>query len=162
MAVVDYIILGIIAFSCLISVFRGFIREIFSLSTWIITILASIKFTPFLIAYLPGEISSPTLRLGIAAFLIFVLTFFLCSIINRGLLNFVSNTGLTSADRMLALLFGIMRGVFIVAGFVLVAGLTPIPQENWWRSSILVDYFVKLATWLTPYLPSSVAEYISY
>ena len=42
----------------------------------------------------------------------------------------------------------VARGAVIVAILVMLAGLTPIPQDPWWQDSQLLGYFEELALWM--------------
>ncbi|MDX1604655.1 MAG: CvpA family protein, partial [Candidatus Competibacterales bacterium] len=48
----------------------------------------------------------------------------------------VTQTGLTGTDRVLGAVFGGLRGVLVVGVLVLLAGLTSLPRESWWRESV--------------------------
>ena len=56
------------------------------------------------------------------------------------------------------MIFGLARGILVVALLTLLAGLTPIPQDPWWRDSQLVPYFEEIALWLRDWLPEDVAK----
>jgi membrane protein required for colicin V production len=45
---------------------------------------------------------------------------------------------------------------------VLLAGLTPLPNESWWLQSTLVGYFQELAFWLLDLLPPEFADRFRY
>ena len=84
-----------------------------------------------------------------------------------GLVNYlmgelVEKTGLSGTDRMLGLVFGIVRGVAVVGIIVLLAGLTPLPRDPWWNESRLLMHFEQLALWMRGYLPPEIASYIAF
>ena len=162
MTAFDYIIIGIIAISCLISVIRGFLKEIFSLGAWVVAGVVTFSVSSRLSALLPDFIQSPTVRLGVAAVVVFVITLLACGVVNYLIHKAVAKVGLTGTDRMLGLIFGVARGVVIVVVLMMLAGLTPIPEESWWQASLLIDYFVPLAEWIQSYLPDDLARYISF
>jgi membrane protein required for colicin V production len=55
-----------------------------------------------------------------------------------------------------------VRGVFIVAIIILLAGLTAFPQDPWWKQSVLIVYFQEVSIWLRSLLPDDIAGYFSY
>ncbi|HDL4603033.1 TPA: CvpA family protein, partial [Mannheimia haemolytica] len=88
---VDLIVIGIIAFSVLISLWRGFTNEALSLLGWVIAFFVASSFYPYLSGYLTQINSvylqnSEFLRNGIAAAILFILTLIVCGVIN-GLLG---------------------------------------------------------------------------
>ena len=76
--------------------------------------------------------------------------------------SLVEKTGLTGTDRSLGIIFGLVRGVAIVTLLVLIAGATPMPEDSWWQSSLLLEHFEKMAIWLQTLLPADIAEYIHF
>ena len=71
-------------------------------------------------------------------------------------------TGLTGMDRFAGFLFGIARGMVVMAVLVLLAGLTPLPQDPWWVESSLIGPFQELSVWLREQIPEGVTGYFSY
>ena len=53
-----------------------------------------------------------------------------------------------------------MPVVYIVA--FLIAGLTALPQQDWWRSSQIAPHIQPLAMKVADYLPRDVARHIRY
>ena len=49
---IDYIIIGIIAFSIIVSLLRGFVREVMSLASWVVAFIVASQFYPYLATYL--------------------------------------------------------------------------------------------------------------
>jgi membrane protein required for colicin V production len=91
----------------------------------------------------------------------------LVSLVVGGLVNFlviqlVERTGLSGTDRLIGMVFGLARGVLVIAVLVLVAGLTPFPGDPWWQESRLIPYFEELALWLGELLPEDIAERFDY
>jgi len=72
------------------------------------------------------------------------------------------SSGLSGTDRVLGIVFGIARGALVVGVLVLVAGLTPLPQDPWWEQSVLLGRFEAMALWLRSYLPPEVAAYFTF
>lgn len=137
---VDYVILAIIAVSALISLVRGFVREVISIVVWIAAFWLAILFARPLAGTLAHYIESPSLQVVVAFAAIFVGTLLIGALVNyvAGLL--VGKTGLSGTDRALGVVFGGARGLIIVALLMLALGLTRVPQETWWRESAIVGY----------------------
>ncbi len=87
------------------------------------------------------------------------MTLIACAIINYFITQLVDKTGLSGTDRMLGIVFGIARGVLLVAALLLVAHLTPMPQEDWWKESFLIPHFEPLEIWLNGFLPQTVSQH---
>jgi membrane protein required for colicin V production len=60
------------------------------------------------------------------------------------------------------MIFGIARGLVVVSITVMLAGLTPLPEDSWWKESMLIPPFQSLAVWLRDQIPSGLAGYVNY
>ncbi len=158
---VDYAILGIIGLSSLVSLLRGFMREAFSLAAWILAFWISWTFFRDLSVHLEW-FTVPSVRLGAAFAILFLITLILGALVNYLVGQLVDKTGLTGTDRMLGVFFGAARGAVLVAIMVLLAGLTPLPNDPWWQQSQLIGYFQDLALWLKDLLPPDIADRFSF
>jgi len=159
---VDYVIIGVIALSAIISLVRGFVREALSLVTWVAAFLIAWLFFRELAVQLRPWIGVDSLRLG-AAFLILLVA----SLILGGLIGYlggklVDKTGLSGTDRVIGVVFGAARGAVLVAVMVLLAGLTPLPNDPWWQQSLLIPHFQDLAVWLKSLVPPDLADKFNY
>lgn len=159
---VDFVLLGIICVSLLISLARGFVREAFSLAAWILAFWVSWTFFRELAVHFEPWVSVPSLQLGLAFATLLLVTLILGAMVNFLVSQLVEKTGLTGTDRLFGLFFGVARGVLLVAILVLLAGLTPLPNDPWWQESQLIPYFQELAVWLRGFLPVDVAEMFNY
>ena len=162
MAGLDIAILTIVLISALISLVRGFVREAFSLAVWVLAFWVSWSFFRDLEVPLQAWIESPTVRLGLAFAGLMIATLVVGGLVNFLIIQLVERTGMSGTDRLIGMIFGAARGVLLVAVLVLLAGLTPIPREDWWLSSELVGYFQELAYWLRDLLPPELADHFHY
>lgn len=154
---VDYVILGIIGLSALISLMRGFVREALSLVVWVAAFWVAWTFFRELADQLDW-FAVPSVRLGVAFAILFVATLMLGALVNFLVGQLVEKTGLSGTDRLIGVLFGAARGALLVAVLVLLAGLTPFPNDPWWQESQLIGYFQELAVWLKTLLPEDIGE----
>lgn len=80
---VDYLIIGIILISSGISIVRGFIKEVLSLISWILSFWVALTFHSHLATLLVDYVSTPSIRLFAAFFTLFVVTLILGALINH-------------------------------------------------------------------------------
>lgn len=156
----DYAILGVIALSALFGVVRGFVREVFSLVSWILAFWIAFNYAPMISVYFERYLSTPALRVTAAFAALFVGALIVLTVISVLIYKLISKAKVSGMDRMLGGLFGICRAVVIVAGFMLVAGVTALPQEPWWRESMLSKHFAPLVLLLRDLLPAAIAEHL--
>jgi membrane protein required for colicin V production len=155
---VDYAIIGIIAISALISVTRGFVREVLSLMAWIAAFWVALSFSQEAAVYLEPHIEADTARHVVAFVGLFLVTLIVVALINYLVVQLIEKTGVSGTDMVLGMVFGIARGIVIVGLMVLLAGVTALPQEPWWQESLLIDHFVSLALWIRDFLPPDLAQ----
>ncbi|HUX83546.1 MAG TPA: CvpA family protein [Halothiobacillus sp.] len=159
MSIVDYAIIGVVLVSTLISLVRGFVKEVLSLLTWIAAFVIAMGFSQPAAAFVPKAVDIPSARVALAFLVLFVAVLIIGGIINWIISTLVNKTGLSGTDRSVGMVFGLARGVFIVSVLVLLAELTAMPREAWWQSSIFVPQFMIVANWIHALLPPSIAMY---
>lgn len=159
---VDYAIVVLILTSAVIGVFRGFIKEAFALFTWVVAIGIGLHYSRDFAVLLQHMITYPSARIATAFLLLFFMTLILGSLISLILNHLVEKTGLTGTDRLLGMLFGVLRGAVLVSVIVMLAGVTPLPEDTWWKQSVLIPPFQSLAVWLKEHIPSELMEYIHF
>ncbi len=162
MSWVDYAMLGVILVSTVISLLRGFVREALSLGIWLLAFWVSWSFFRELALRLTPWIDTPSVRLGVAFAGLMLVSLVIGGLVNFLVIQLVERTGLSGTDRFIGMIFGLARGVLVVAVLVLLAGLTPLPGDPWWQSSALIPYFQELALWLRELLPEDIAERFDY
>jgi membrane protein required for colicin V production len=158
----DYVIIAIILISTLISLFRGFVREALSLAFWIIAFWVAQLFFREVSVHLERWIAVPSLRYAAAFAILFILVLFLGALLTFLIGQIVDATGLSGTDRAIGMLFGLARGALVVGALVLLAGLTPMPNDPWWKQSVLLGHFQDLAVWMRSLLPDDLAQRISF
>ncbi|NOR70561.1 MAG: CvpA family protein [Methylomarinum sp.] len=159
---IDYAIIALIVISLLIGLLRGLIKEAFSLVVWMLAIWIGLTFSREFSVFLESMISYPSARIASAFAILFVVTLILGALISFLLNELVKKTGLTGSDRFLGMIFGIGRGLVVVAIIIMLAGLTPLPEDSWWKESVLIPPFQALAVWLRDHIPSGLASYVNY
>lgn len=147
MHLADGIILAVIVVSALIGLWRGFVREVFSLATWVIAFIVASLFSTGMAQLLSPYLDTPSVRMAAAFLILFILTLFVGGLVSRLCGELIQLTGLTGTDRVLGMVFGLLRGGILVV--VLVAlGYQVFSQDAWWHKSILIPYFQGMQAWL--------------
>lgn len=158
----DYGVLGILGISILLSILRGFIRETLSLAGWVAAFFVAKLYTLQLAPLLPQAIPSESLRLLAAFLILFLATLLIASLLAIALSEVFKRIGLGTVDRLLGALFGLARGILIVAVIVLLGGLTTLPREPFWRDAMFSAPFEAVVTSALPWLPEGIAKHINY
>jgi membrane protein required for colicin V production len=73
-----------------------------------------------------------------------------------------SMPALKASNRVLGGFIGVCAGVAVVVLAFLLAGLTSLPQDSWWRHSTLAPFFESFAAFIGDFLPADIARHIRY
>ncbi len=159
---VDYAIIAILVVSAAISLLRGFLREALSLLGWVLAFWLALTFADDVSELFTSYGSQPSMRHALAFSVIIVVTLVITAIVMYLVRLVVDKTEITGTDRALGIVFGIARGIVIVAILVLFAGLTALPKDPWWTESTLLPHFQALAEEIRSVLPPEVARLFQY
>lgn len=155
----DLFIIGAIAFSSLLGLYRGFTTSILSLFTWLIALWLPFKFTEEFSSFLPDTVESPTARAIIAAACLFFGAFIMLSLISWMLRKLLGATGLGFADRLMGVGLGVVRGVIVVAIIAMLATYsTSLPKERWWGESQLLPLVLKGSNKIREMMPDDLSR----
>ena len=156
----DYVVLGIIAISILVGAIRGFVKEAFSLAVWAAAFLVAFQYSGAIAMELEGHIELPSARTALAFSGLFLLMLLIGGLVTFLIGKLVEKTGLSGTDRLLGGVFGGVRGLALVLAVILVAGLTPVPNDPWWQTSRSIQSLLPLAKWASQYLPDYILEHM--
>lgn len=145
----DYLIIGVLAFSMLLGMFRGFVSESIALLAWLGGLWLAWRYAPLLEPFMGGMLSEPPVRTWAARALI-VMAVVIVGWLVSGLLGYLlRHSGISPAvDRLLGMLFGVVRGIVVISAFVLLAQFARLDQAKWWQKSRLLPYATECAGWI--------------
>ncbi len=163
MNVFDLALLAVLALFAAIGVFRGFVRSAFFLANWIVAGASAWLFAAPLAEALEKSLAQPVVRMLLAFVLVFAVVFIAGIAVSRTLHKMVEATPiLKGSNRLLGGLVGAAIGVVVVVFVFMMAGLTTLPSNGWWRHSLLAPYFESLAMFARDLLPTDIARHIRY
>jgi membrane protein required for colicin V production len=159
----DLLLAAVLVVFATIGAWRGFVREILALLTWVVSVAVAWWSAGMVSEHLAGFSDDPGLRHALAFALVFVAVFIAGTVVSLFVNRFVlGKRAFRLPNTVLGGLLGATRGVVIVVIAFMVAGLTPLPQRSWWRESTLAPYFERLALATGGYIPRDVARHIRY
>ena len=157
----DLALFAVVVGSAIIAYLRGFVREVFSLASWIgAAVLAWVAFDP--LAALLSEFLQPLLLARIAAGAGgFLVALVLLSVIAGRIAGRVERSSHSALDRALGFLFGIVRGAVIICALYLVGArlVPPDHQPGWVKDARSIPLVAAGAREIERLLPSGVADY---
>lgn len=134
---IDVAIVVIIGFSLLLGLFRGVVKEVLSLSVWIIALLSAVFYFEPVAAYL-DFIETPLIRDLVARSGLFFSILVVGAIFNFFISKLFKIADLGGIDRFFGVCFGILRGVFIVTLGVWLCKFSPVVELETWHTSKLI------------------------
>ena len=149
MTTFDIVVCSILGLSLLSSLFKGFVKEVFSLLSYLGGFLLAIKYQGNFAQVLMENISSKPIAKVIAFVIIYVLTYIIISLMGkviRGML--VSGTKLSLFDRLMGAIVGFGRGMVIVIALTFPLQFFPEIMRTVTKGSETIPYLVKTLTFV--------------
>ncbi len=162
MTLFDHAVLTITGFSVLLGVIRGLTREVIALASWAVAFLVASVYGGEVAPLLARQIPDESWRVLAAFVAVFFVVLIVMNVIALLTSRLVKSAGLGVEDRVLGSVFGLARGVLVVLGLVLLAGLTALPRQTVWKDAMLAAPLEKLAVVVKQWLPQDWAKYIAY
>ena len=144
----DVLILLVLLGSTLIGLLRGFIREAVSLVFWIIAIWIAWRFGPLVEPHLGGYLADPRVAPWVGRLVMLTLVLLIGWVFGMLASYYARTLMLGTLDRVMGLLFGLVRGMVLVGLLIIGGELLHINQEEWWGRSKLIPYGETLGDWL--------------
>lgn len=162
MTAFDYVILAIVALSLGLGWWRGFVYELLSLFGWMAAYFVARLFAPEIAHYVPDVVASDGAKTAVAYACLFVVTLIVSGILAWSLSKLVKFVGLGWMDGIMGAGFGVLRGMLLVLVLVLLAGLTSLPQQPFWRDAWSSQSLQKVALFTKDFLPEDAAKKVTY
>lgn len=157
---IDYTIVGIVGASMAISVIRGFVRELFSIASWIAAFFVGFQFSESFAANLAPWIQSDTFRHILAFMLLFSCTLLVGSGVSHFIVSMLRKTGFGITDRIIGVFFGFARGVLLVTVMLMIGSFTELTVASPWANSALIPSLDPLTKSLMQFMPDDINKKI--
>lgn len=158
----DYTVIAIVALSVLLGWWRGLVYEVLALLGWVVACVVARLFAAKAAPYIPAALGAEAVRTAAAFAVLFIGTLIIGGIVAWLLSKLVKWVGLGWLDGLLGGLFGVLRGVLVILVLVLLAGLTGLPKESFWRNAASSKPLENVALAAKGWLPESVAQRVHY
>jgi len=123
----------VVLISALLSMLRGFTREVLAIASWAAASVAAYMLHPLLLPYVKQYVSNEKGALALAASGIFLTTLVIVSIITVKISDLILDSRIGALDRSLGFLFGAGRGFLLCAiAFVFFSFLVPEKSYPTW------------------------------
>lgn len=140
LAWLDGVWLVALALSVVLGLLRGVVQEVMSVLGWLVAWLAAQAWGGPLGQSLPGPAGGSTVQLALGFAATFAVVLLGWRVLAWLLQKIVHATPLAPIDRLLGGVFGVMRGVLIVAVMVALVDFTPLARQPFWQTSVGVRW----------------------
>src|SRR6201997_2584239 len=154
-SLLDIVLLVVMLISGLLAMVRGFMREVLSITAWVLaagaTLYSYAKLLPLAKQYFNNDIVAAVAVVGG----VFLLTLLIVSVITIRISDAVLDSRVGALDRTLGFLFGLGRGlIIVVVAFQFFTWLVPDrSQPEWVRSAKSKVVLQNTGQWLMSMLP---------
>lgn len=133
----DLGLIGVVAISAILSMLRGFTREVLAIASWAAAAVAAYYFHPAVLPYIKPYITNDAVALAVAVAAVFLVTLIIVSIITVRISDAILDSKVGAVDRSLGFMFGAARGVLLcVVAFLFFNWLVPEKgQPEWVREA---------------------------
>ncbi len=158
----DLALIAIVLVSALLSMVRGFTREILAIASWAAAFAAAYFFYPQLMPYVSEYIHKDALAITASVAIIFFATLILVSIITVRLSDAILDSKVGALDRTLGFIFGAVRGFALgVIAFMLFNYLVQQKSQPEWVANAKTRPLLQTAgEQLVAALPENLANSI--
>ncbi len=155
---VDIALLLFMALSVVVGLMRGVVFEIMSLAGWVVAYVAAQLLTPWVQPHTSIGQPGSALNHAVAFAAVFFLTLLLWGLSARLLRVLIRATPLSSFDRLLGAVFGLVRGLLVLLVLALVLGVTPVAKWPSFQRSQGVAWLNAVVKEIMPWLPVAITQ----
>jgi membrane protein required for colicin V production len=159
----DLAVLGIVLVSALLSMMRGFTREVLAIASWVAAAAAAYYFYPLVVPYLTPYIHKTVIAQAAAAAVVFFVTLIIVSLFTVRLSDAILDSKIGALDRSLGFVFGVARGFLLaVVAFAIFNWLVSEKQQpEWVKNARTRPILTETAAGIIKLLPADAGATIS-
>jgi membrane protein required for colicin V production len=162
MSVLDLIVVLVLVLTVVRGLMRGMIDTLFSLAAWILAFMLGKWGAMWVAPLLPISVENTGIRYFAGFAVVFLVVLLGVLLLGHGLATLVKAVGLGSVDKVLGGVLGLAKGLVILTGFTLAAGLTSLPRTDFWKQAMLSGSLQAMAQSALPLLPADVAKHVRF
>ena len=156
MPIIDILIAAAILVSVVVGIFRGFVKEAISIAALLVAIWAALYFGPEAGNISENWFKSEELQMWFGRVLVFLVILSLGGLLGWGVSKLVRLSVLSGMDRLLGAVFGVARGILLVAVAIIGGQFAGFDNDNWWLQSKLIPHFEVVADWIKIMAPEGL------
>jgi len=158
----DLAVLAIVLISAILSMLRGFSREVLAIASWAAAAAAAYYFYPKVMPYLTPYIHKEIIAEAVSAAIVFFVTLIVVSLFTVRLSDAILDSKIGALDRSLGFVFGVARGFLLaVVAFAIFNWLVADKQQpEWVKNARTRPVLTETADKIVAMLPEDAASTI--
>jgi membrane protein required for colicin V production len=148
---IDVIIFVIIGLSFLFGLWRGLVKEVLSLVTWIAALVLARLYSGELAEFMVNVIENEAARFVAAFAIVFVVVMMAGTLLNHMISKLLAISALKVADRVFGGVFGIARGAVIALVILFIVGPF-VDETERYQQSRLIPYGLRAIEYTQQYI----------
>ena len=162
MSLLDIIVLLVLVLTIVRGLMRGMVDTLFSLAAWLLAFLLG-KWGALMVApLLPIGVENPAIRYFAGFAVIFLIVLITVLLLGHALASLLKAVGLGGTDKLLGGVLGMAKGVVILVGLTIAAGLTSLPRTEFWKQAAVSSTLQAMAIRTLPLIPDDMAKYVRF
>jgi membrane protein required for colicin V production len=159
-AVLDWVVLVVLAASVLLGLWRGLVYEVLSVLNWVAAFVLAQWLAPRAAEFMPLGHAGDSIRYAAGFVVVFIAALFAGGLLAWLTKRLVAAVGLAPVDRALGGLFGLVRGTVAVLALAVVVHLTGLRNSAWWTESVTAGVATAALRGLKPVVPERFGTYL--
>lgn len=160
MAVLDWVVVALLAASVLLGLWRGLVYEVLSVLNWLAAFLLAQWLAPRAAALMPLGRAGESIQYAAGFVVVFIGALFAGGLVAWLTSKLVAAVGLRPVDRLLGGMFGVVRGIVAVLALAVVVQLTGLRSGLWWTESRTAGVATAALRGLKPVVPERFGAYL--
>jgi membrane protein required for colicin V production len=161
MGMIDFVVIATIIVSVLFALYRGLLRELLGITSWIIAGATALYSYQPVNGLLVGQVENVKMWTLIITGLLALVVLIVMTIVNAKITHSLRKSSLSGLDRILGLAFGVARAILLIVLVWLFArqiAFSPKQIEKMEENNFSVKYIQKSSDWAEKLLPGEIQK----
>jgi membrane protein required for colicin V production len=158
-AVLDWVVVAVLAASVLLGLWRGLVYEALSVLNWLAAFVLAQWLAPRAAQFLPLSRAGESVQYAAGFVVVFIAALFAGGLLAWLTKKLVEAVGLRPVDRVLGGAFGLVRGVVAVLALAVLVHLAKVQDGVWWTESVTAGVATAALRGLKPVVPERFGAY---
>jgi membrane protein required for colicin V production len=159
-AVLDWVVVAVLAASVLLGLWRGLVYEVLSVLNWLAAFVLAQWLAPRAAALMPLSRAGESIQYAAGFVVVFIGALFVGGLFAWLTRKLVEAVGLRPIDRALGGIFGLVRGLVGVLALAVVVHLTGLKNGGWWTESTTAGVATAVMRGLKPVVPERFGAFL--